>query len=106
MKTKDLIKSFLQYLIFSIPIYSFYLNFTEEEELKSEVEETKTIEPAPSSTGDEEGSKAGVRIKEDENVSTISSDCPNKSTSYWDCQKQSDRISYSYPTNDLKLVKN
>lgn len=52
--------------------------------MKSEVEETKTIEPAPSSTGDEEGSKAGVRIQEDENVSTFSSDCPNKSTSYWE----------------------
>lgn len=47
--------------------------------MKSEVEETKTSEPAPSSAGDEEGSKAGVRIQEDENVSTISFEFPNKS---------------------------
>lgn len=42
----------------------------EEEELKSEVETAKTSDPAPSSVGDEEGSKSGVRIQEDENVST------------------------------------
>lgn len=73
--------------------------------MKSEVEETKTSEPAPSSAGDEEGSKAGVRIQEDENVSTISSEFPNKSTSYRECQKQSNFVSYPYPTNDLKLFK-